>query len=367
MLAQQSLMKYESVGYTRTRGVLRSPHVTRRTHWSASVKVFYSDTFVLPLPETHRFPMRKYSMLREQVEEAGIAGESELLIPEPVTDRQILRAHDPDYLERIVTGTTTRKEQRRIGFPWSLGMVERSRRASGGTLGACRAALAEGYAANIAGGTHHALSHRGEGFCIFNDAPISVRALQDEGLIRRAIVLDTDVHQGNGTAEILAGDDLVFTFSMHGAKNFPFEKERSDLDVELSDGAGDEEFISSLIWGLDEAFARSHAGEPGGPEIAIFLAGADPFEGDRLGRLGVTKPALAERDRLVLEGCRERGIPVAVVMAGGYADEIQHTVDIHLQSVERAARMHREQYEKRYEPEKPGERISERKRDEIHG
>lgn len=361
-------MKYERAGYTRRRGVLRSPHVPRKIRWLVAVKVFYSDTFVLPLPETHRFPMRKYSMLRERVEDAGIAGEGELIIPEPVTDRQILRAHDPDYVERVVTGTTTRKEQRRIGFPWSPGMVERSRRASGGTLGACRAALAEGYAANIAGGTHHALSYRGEGFCIFNDAPTSIRALQDEGLIRRAIILDTDVHQGNGTAEILAGDDSVFTFSMHGAKNFPFEKEQSDLDVELSDEAGDEEFLSSLRQGLEEAFSRSCAGEPGGPEIAIFLAGADPFEGDRLGRLNVTKPALAERDRLVLEGCRERGIPVATVMAGGYADEINHTVDIHLQSVERAARMHVElQSERRYEPERAGERISERKRDEIHG
>lgn len=306
------------------------------------MKVFYSDTFVLPLPEHHRFPMRKYSMLRERVEAAGLAGEGELLVPEPVTDAQILRAHEPGYLHRIVTGTTTRKEQRRIGFPWSEAMVERSRRASGGTLGACRAALEEGFAANIAGGTHHALSYRGEGFCIFNDAPISLRALQDAGRIERALILDTDVHQGNGTAEILAGDDSVFTFSLHGAKNFPFHKEHSDLDVELPDGADDGEFLSSLERGLDEAFERSRAGEAGGAEIAIFLAGADPFEGDRLGRLKVTKPALAERDRLVLEGCRGRNLPVVMVMAGGYADEIEHTVDIHFQTVHRAATMHRE-------------------------
>lgn len=311
------------------------------------MKVFYSDTFVLPLPENHRFPMRKYSMLRERVEAAGLAAGGELLVPEPVTDDRILRAHEPGYLHRVVTGTTTRKEQRRIGFPWSSGMVERSRRASGGTLGACRAALEEGYAANIAGGTHHALSYRGEGFCIFNDAPISLRALQDEGLVERALILDTDVHQGNGTAEILSGDDSVFTFSMHGAKNFPFQKEQSDLDVELPDGAGDEEFLSSLQRGLDEAFGRSRAGDPGGAEIAIFLAGADPFEGDRLGRLNVTKPALAERDRLVLEGCRELALPVATVMAGGYADEIEHTVDIHFQTVQRAARMHNERNERR--------------------
>jgi acetoin utilization deacetylase AcuC-like enzyme len=323
------------------------------------MKVFYSDTFVLPLPEDHRFPMRKYSMLRERVEAAGITGPGEMRIPTPVTDAQILRAHEPDYLQRVISGTTTRKEQRRIGFPWSAGMVERSRRASGGTLGACRAALSEGYAANIAGGTHHALSYRGEGFCIFNDAPIAVRALQDEGLIERAVILDTDVHQGNGTAEILAGDGSIFTFSMHGAKNFPFHKERSDLDVELPDGADDDEFLSSLDHGLDKAFAGSRAGESGGADIAIFLAGADPFEGDRLGRLNVTKPALAERDRLVLEGCRDRGLPVAVVMAGGYAEEIQHTVDIHFQTVQRAATMHDERRKPIIE--------SDRKRDTIHG
>lgn len=303
------------------------------------MKVFYSDTFVLPLPEDHRFPMRKYSMLRQRVEETKTG---ELIVPDPVTDEQILRAHERQYLRKIVTGTTTRQEQRRIGFPWSPQMVERSRRASGGTLGACRSALREGYAANIAGGTHHALSYRGEGFCIFNDSPIALRALQEDGLIERALIIDTDVHQGNGTAEILEGNDTLFTFSMHGAKNFPFQKERSDLDVELSDGASDDEFLSSLRRGLDKAFSRSRAGEPGGAEIALYLAGADAFEGDRLGRLNVTKSALAERDRLVLEGCRERGLAVAIVMAGGYAKEIEHTVDIHFQTVLRAATLHNE-------------------------
>ena len=342
MLAQPRRVGYESAGYTRARGILRLTDDARERHHRRAVKVFYSDTFVLPLPEDHRFPMRKYSMLRKRVEAEGIAGEGELLVPEPVTDEQILRAHERQYLRKIVTGTTTRQEQRRIGFPWSEAMVERSRRASGGTLGACRAALREGFAANIAGGTHHALSYRGEGFCIFNDAPIATRALQDAGLIERALIIDTDVHQGNGTAEILEGDHTAYTFSMHGAKNFPFQKERSDLDVELSDGAGDDEFLSSLRRGLDKAFARCRAGEPGGPDIAIYLAGADPFEGDRLGRLNVTKQALAERDALVLEGCRERGLPVAIVMAGGYAKEIEHTVDIHFQTVRRAAAMHNE-------------------------
>ena len=342
MLAQPRRFGYERAGYTKKRSVLRLTDDVRDRHRSRALKVFYSDTFVLPLPEDHRFPMRKYSMLRERVEAEGIAGEGELLVPDPVTDEQILRAHEQQYLRKIVTGTTTRQEQRRIGFPWSPRMVERSRRASGGTLGACKSALEEGFAANIAGGTHHALSYRGEGFCIFNDAPIAARALQGEGLIERALIIDTDVHQGNGTAEILEGDNTAYTFSLHGAKNFPFQKERSDLDIELSDGAGDDEFLSSLRRGLDKAFAGSRAGEPGGAEIAIYLAGADPFEGDRLGRLNVTKHALAERDELVLEGCRERGIPVATVMAGGYAHEIEHTVDIHFQTVRRAATMQNE-------------------------
>lgn len=304
------------------------------------MKVFYSDTFVLPLPEGHRFPMVKYSMLRERVEAEGIPGPGELRLPEAVTDREILRAHAPGYLRRVADGTISDKEMRRIGFPWSELAVERSRRASGGTLGACRAALEDGIAANLAGGTHHALTDRGEGYCIFNDSPIAARALQAEGLVERALVLDTDVHQGNGTAEILSGDPSVFTFSIHGEKNFPFNKERSDLDVELPDGADDTAYLGALERGLEEAFERSGAGRPGGASLAIFLAGADPFEGDRLGRLAVTREGLAERDRLVLEGCRERGLPVAVTMAGGYAREVEHTVDIHLRTIRRAAALH---------------------------
>jgi acetoin utilization deacetylase AcuC-like enzyme len=220
---------------------------------------------------------------------------------------------------------------RRIGFPWSERMVERSRRASGGTLGACLAALDEGFAANLAGGTHHAFSDRGEGYCVFNDSAIAVRAIQAAGLVERVVVIDTDVHQGNGTAAILRGDPTVFTFSIHGAKNFPFHKEESDLDAPLPDGAGDTEFLATLERGLEAALDAADA------YLAIYLAGADPFEGDRFGRLSVTKSGLAERDRIVLEACRERGIPVAVTMAGGYAKEVGDTVDVHFQSVSRAA------------------------------
>jgi acetoin utilization deacetylase AcuC-like enzyme len=295
------------------------------------MKVFYSDHFVLPLPEGHRFPMVKYSMLRERVARDRICGPGELLTPRPVTDEEILRAHAPNYLKRVASGKLTEKEVRRIGFPWSERMVERSRRASGGTLGACHAALVEGGAANLAGGTHHAFSDRGEGYCVFNDSAIAARAIQAAGLVERVVVIDTDVHQGNGTAAILRGDPTVFTFSIHGAKNFPFHKGESDLDAPLPDGAGDTEFLATLESGLEAALDAADA------YLAIYLAGADPFEGDRFGRLSVTKSGLAERDRIVLEACRERGIPVAVTMAGGYAKEVGDTVDVHFQSVSRAA------------------------------
>ena len=295
------------------------------------MKVFYSDHFVLPLPEDHRFPMVKYSMLRERVAHDGICGPGELSTPRAITDEEILRAHAPDYLKRVASGTLTEKEVRRIGFPWSEKMVERSRRASGGTLAACLAALDEGFAANLAGGTHHAFSDRGEGYCVLNDSAIAARAVQAAGLAERVVVIDTDVHQGNGTAAILHGDPTVFTFSIHGAKNFPFHKEESNLDTPLPDGAGDTEFLATLERGLEVALDAADA------SLAIYLAGADPFEGDRLGRLSVTKSGLAERDRIILETCRERGIPVALTMAGGYASEVEDTVDVHFQSIRRAA------------------------------
>jgi acetoin utilization deacetylase AcuC-like enzyme len=275
--------------------------------------------------------MVKYSMLRERVAEGGICGPDELRVAEPVSDEEILRAHHPDYLKRVVSGTLTDKEVRRIGFPWSRRMVERSRRASGGTLGACLSALEDGLAANLAGGTHHAFADRGEGYCVFNDSAIAARAVQAAGLAERVLVIDTDVHQGNGTAAILHGDPTVFTFSIHGAKNFPFHKEESDLDAPLPDGADDTAFLSALKEGLETALDGADA------QLAIYLAGADPFEDDRLGRLSVTKRGLAERDSMVLEACRDRDIPVALTMAGGYARKVEDTVDVHFQSIRRAA------------------------------
>ena len=295
------------------------------------MKVFYSDHYVLPLPEGHRFPMKKYSMLRERVEQGGISGLGEMRVPHAATDEEILRAHEPTYLKKVVTGTLNAKEIRRIGFPWSEKMVERSRRASGGTIGACRVALEEGVAANLAGGTHHAFADRGEGFCILNDSAIAAGVLKAQGLVERIVVLDTDVHQGNGTAAILHDNPHVFTFSVHGAKNYPFHKEESDLDVPLSDGADDGEYLAALERGLKRVLDLAPW------DLAIFLAGADPFVDDKLGRLSVTKEGLDERDRMVLESCRERGIPVAVTMAGGYAKKVEDTVDIHFQTVRRAA------------------------------
>ncbi len=330
MLAQKKPTKYERPPNGRSPNVLNWPDATPASR-RVAVKVFYSDQFVLPLPEGHRFPMKKYSMLRERVARNGICGPGELRLPHAATDEEILRAHDPDYLEKVVTGTLDPKEMRRIGFPWSERMVERSRRASGGTLDACRAALKEGLAANLAGGTHHAFADRGEGFCVLNDSAIAARALRAEGLVDKVVVVDTDVHQGNGTASILSGDPNVFTFSIHGEKNYPFHKEESDLDVPLPDGADDETFLAALSGALEEVLELADWG------LAIFLAGADPFAEDKLGRLSVSKEGLARRDRTVLEGCRSRGIPVAVTMAGGYAKEVEDTVDIHFQTIEKAA------------------------------
>jgi acetoin utilization deacetylase AcuC-like enzyme len=214
-------------------------------------------------------------------------------------------------------------------------MVKRSRRASGGTLDAAKVALSEGIAGNLAGGTHHAFANHGEGFCVLNDSAIAARALLAKGLVEKVVVLDTDVHQGNGTAAILRGDASVFTLSIHGVKNYPFRKEESDLDVPLPDGSGDDVFLAALGEALERVLDLEDW------DLALFLAGADPFEGDKLGRLSVTKSGLAERDRMVLEGCRERSIPVAVTMAGGYARKVEDTVDIHFQTIKAAADMQR--------------------------
>lgn len=294
---------------------------------SSLMRIFYHDNFVLPLPENHRFPMSKYSLLRQRIVDQKLVPQEAMQMPEPASIEQLEMAHDRSYVQRVCAGELTRHEVRRIGFPWTPQLVERSRRSVGSTIGAGRAALRDGVAVNLAGGTHHAGPDWGQGYCVFNDAAVAARTLQAEGLVQRVVVLDCDVHQGNGTAAITAGDPTIFTFSIHGARNFPFHKEESDLDIALEDETGDEAYLEALEAGLQRAIDRAEA------DLAIYLAGADPFVGDRLGRLSLTKAGLAARDRMVFEACRQAGLSVAVTMAGGYGRDVSDTVDIHFQTV----------------------------------
>lgn len=295
------------------------------------MKLFYCDEFVLPLPADHRFPMRKYSLLRQRLLEAGFDAQHEFLRPPAATREQLLRAHSAEYVDRAERGDFSEQEVRALGFPWSLQLIERSKRSSGGTTEAARAALREGVSVNLAGGTHHAFRDRPMGYCVFNDSVVAARAMQHEAGVGRVVVLDCDVHQGDGTASIASGDETLFTFSIHGARNYPFHKEVSDLDVALPDGADDSLYLPALEAGVREAIHRS------GAELAIYLAGADPFEGDRFGRMKLTKAGLAQRDRIVFDLCRRAGLPVAASMAGGYAHDVEDVVDIHAATVRTAA------------------------------
>jgi len=292
------------------------------------VKLFYADEFVLPLPVGHRFPMEKYRLLRERLVASNNFLPTDFCVPPEATFAELSRAHAPDYILRLEQGLLSPQEQKLIGFPYSIEMVVRSKRSSGATIAACRAAIADGVAANLAGGTHHAFYDRGEGFCVFNDAAIAARAMQAEGLAAKITVIDCDVHQGNGTASILAGDDSIFTFSIHGEKNYPFRRESpSDVDIDLADGTTDEDYLAALAVGLATVFSRII------PNLVIYLAGADPYADDRLGRLKLTKLGLRRRDEMVFAECRARRIPVAIAMAGGYARDIADTVDIHAATV----------------------------------
>ncbi|AXS79708.1 histone deacetylase [Dechloromonas sp. HYN0024] len=291
------------------------------------MRLFYTDVFVLPLPTGHRFPMEKYSRLRESLLASGQFSPADFHLPHAASDAELARAHDPAYIDAVSHGRLDAAAQKQIGFPWSAGMVERSRRSAGATIGACRAALEDGVSANLAGGTHHAFGDHGEGFCVFNDAAVAARAMQAEGRVERVLIVDCDVHQGNGTASILRDDDSIFTFSIHGARNFPFTKETSNLDIELPDSCSDEAYLQQLEPGLDIAFDLAR------PDLVIYLAGADPYQDDRLGRLGLSFSGLAERDRLVFEKSREIKSPVAIAMAGGYARKIEDTVSIHCQTI----------------------------------
>jgi acetoin utilization deacetylase AcuC-like enzyme len=326
------------------------------------VKAFYSDTFVLPLPEHHRFPMAKYRLLRERIVADGIVDPGDLHVPDPIAWDDLRLVHEAAYVDAIATGTLPADAQRRIGFPWSEMMVERSRRSVGATLAAaravlsCRASLSGSpsgdpervalrgvhdvslgtearsakVAANLAGGTHHAFRDRGEGYCVFNDVAVAAAVLLRDAAIRRAAIVDCDVHQGNGTAAIFRGEPAVFTLSLHGAKNFPFRKETSDLDLSFDDGAGDDEYLAALAEHLP-AVLDGHE-----PDVVFYLAGADPYEGDRLGRLKLTVAGLRARDRMVFDACRARELPVVVVMSGGYANDVDAIVTIHANTIQEA-------------------------------
>ena len=294
------------------------------------MRAYYTDHFVLPLPDGHRFPMAKYGRLRERLEAAD-AISVDLQVPKVATVDELIRVHDATYVESVTAGVLDRKAIRRIGFPWSPQLVERSRRSVGATIAACRAALEDGVSVNLAGGTHHAGVRHGEGYCVFNDAAVAARAMQTEGLVDRVIVIDCDVHQGNGTAEIFAGDTSVFTFDLYGEHNYPFTKTEPDLGIALADGTGDAEYLEALTAHLDPTL------DSGDWDLAIYVSGADPFVGDKLGRLSLTKSGLAKRDEMVMRACRDRAIPIAITMAGGYAEEADDIVDIHLTTVRTAA------------------------------
>ena len=291
------------------------------------MKIFYTDSFAIELPKDHRFPISKYALLRKRLIDSSLVKPQDLYIPRAATSAEITRVHDPDYLRRVQNGELTAREVRRIGLPWSPGLVERARRSAGATVETCFAALEDRVAVHLGGGTHHAFSEQGQGYCIFNDGAIAARALQAETHIQRVLILDCDVHQGNGTAAILRNDPSVFTFSIHGKNNFPYHKEKSDLDIALDDGAGDPIYLDALQKGLTESIGRAKA------ELVIYLAGADPYADDRFGRLALSKEGLAERDSMVFQYCHEAGLQVAVTMAGGYAPNIEDTLDIHFKTV----------------------------------
>ena len=291
-----------------------------------------SAKYTFPLPDGHRFPIAKYALLRERVLADGIVPAGCMHDPMRISRDDLLLVHTTDYVDRLTAGALTPDEERRLGFPWSESLVERSYRAAGGTSEAARYAVEHGIAMNLAGGTHHAFPDHGEGFCVFNDVAVAIRALQRDRRITRAVVIDLDVHQGNGTHAIFSDDESVFTFSMHGGRNYPFRKVPGRLDVELPDRTGDDEYLAALTAALPRVLAGARA------DLVVYLAGADPHEHDRLGRLALSFEGLARRDSIVLEQCREIGIPVVVTIAGGYGTQIEETVAIHVATARIASR-----------------------------
>lgn len=306
--------------------------VRQRLEKTALLHAWSSSRYSFPLPAGHRFPIEKYELLRQRVLAEGTVSPEHLHEPERVSRDDLLLVHTADYVDRFTDGQLSPDEIRKLGFPWSTHLVERSYRATGGTVEASRHAVRHGIAMNLAGGTHHAFPAHGEGFCVFNDVAVAVRALRRDRLVARAAIVDLDVHQGNGTHAIFAGDEAVFTFSMHGGRNYPFHKVPGRLDIELADRTGDGEYLDRLAAALPAVLQMS------APDLVVYLAGADPHEHDRLGRLALTFDGLARRDTMVLDACREVGIPVLIVISGGYGAPIEGTVRVHATTAAIAAR-----------------------------
>ncbi len=289
-------------------------------------KIFYSPYYYADIGDGHVFPIRKFEIARDILLAEGTLAQDEIVEPAAVDPSDLLLVHTEDYITRLSNGGLTAKEIRKLGLPWSKSLVRRSFTAISGTINASRQALLDGVSSNLAGGTHHAFPDRGEGFCVLNDVAVAIRVLQRDGLAKRFLIIDLDVHQGNGTAFIFQDSPEVFTFSMHGAKNYPLFKETSILDIELADGTADAEYLDTLEHALNRV--RLHDAD-----IIFYLAGADPYENDRLGRLALTKEGLKRRDEMVLSFARSEGIPIVTTMSGGYAEQIEDTVDIHCNTI----------------------------------
>jgi acetoin utilization deacetylase AcuC-like enzyme len=289
-------------------------------------KVFYSPYYYADIGENHVFPIRKFELVKDVLLKERTLTPEEIVEPEPASIEEVSLVHTTDYISRLIAGTLNRQEIRKLGLPWSKSLVRRSFLATSGTINAAKSALKNGVSSNLAGGTHHAFPDRGEGFCVLNDVGVAIRVLQREKLAEKFLIVDCDVHQGNGTAFIFQNDPSVFTFSMHGAKNYPLFKEKSNLDLELADGTSDLEFIETL----NEALPRIIMHQP---DIIFYLGGADPFENDKLGRLKLSFEGLRQRDETVLEFAKSKNVPIVTVMSGGYAADINDTVEIHCNTI----------------------------------
>lgn len=289
-------------------------------------RIYYSPYYYADIGDGHVFPIRKFELVRDRLIAEGTVQPNELIEPEPASTDDLLLVHTNDYISRLVSGTLTAKEVRKLGLPWSESLVRRSFHAISGTINAAKYCLETGVASNLAGGTHHAYPDHGSGFCVLNDVAVSIKVLQRDKLAERFLIIDLDVHQGDGTAFIFRNSPEVFTFSMHGAKNFPLNKQASSLDIELQDKTTDNEYLATL----DQALARIKSHDP---DMIFYLAGADPYENDKLGRLGLTIDGLLRRDEMVLRFAEGLGVPIVTTMSGGYAADINDTVEIHCNTI----------------------------------